>query len=292
MDPDHPRAENAEAVEVADGRGPVLAQRALALVAALRDVNVKSRGLALGQLEPGADHRRRCAVWAVRRRLDHDGRVTAMRGDQLARAPRGICGRLPVALGSARPVVHRARQDEPDPDRPRGLDHGFGVVVALVLEVEEVDARGGAVPEHLGERERGAERDPAAVEPLGERVEHPLTPAGEVEVVAQPAQERLERVAMGVDGTGQERLAVERDVVGLGTPDRLERGDPALRERHRPARHEAASGQDQVGDESQGHSGASQTVSSWLLRKWLGVIVQPRSRALCGTMRCHWKVKM
>src|SRR5215831_9310270 len=35
---------------------------------------------------------------------------------------------------------------------------------------------------------------------------------------------------------------------------------------------------------------ASHTVSSWLLRKWLGVMVQPRTFALWGTMRCHWKV--
>ena len=174
----------------------------------------------------------------------------------------------------------------------RGLDHRLGVLVALVLEVEEVDARGGAVPEHLGERERRAQRDPVAVEPLRERVEHAIAPAREVEVVTEAAQQRLEGVAVCVDGAGQERLARERDVAGLAAADRLDRGDTASGQGHRLPRREAAFGQDQVWDEPQGHSGASQTVSSWLLRKWLGVIVQPLSRALCGTIRCHWKVKM
>jgi hypothetical protein len=38
------------------------------------------------------------------------------------------------------------------------------------------------------------------------------------------------------------------------------------------------------------HGSASHTVSSWLFRKWLGVIVQPRTRALWATIRCHWNV--
>jgi hypothetical protein len=42
------------------------------------------------------------------------------------------------------------------------------------------------------------------------------------------------------------------------------------------------------------YSGASQTVSSWVFRKWLGVIVQPRTRALCGTTRYQksWKTSL
>ena len=37
---------------------------------------------------------------------------------------------------------------------------------------------------------------------------------------------------------------------------------------------------------------ASQTVSSCWFRKWLGMIVQPRTFELCGMMRCHWKPMM
>src|SRR6267143_5441973 len=163
---------------------------------------------------------------------------------------------------------------------------------ALILKVEEIDAGGGAVPEHLGERERRAERDPAPVESLGERIQHAIPPAREVEVVTETAQERLEGVAVGVDGAGQERFARERDVAGLAPAGGLDRGDPAAGQGDRLPRRPAALRQDQVGDESRAHSGASQTVSSWLSRKWLGVIVQPLSRALCGTIRCHWKVTM
>jgi len=61
--------------------------------------------------------------------------------------------------------------------------------VAAVVEVEEVHARRHAVAQHLGEGEGGAERDALAVEPLGERIEHAVAPAREVEVVAEPAQQ-------------------------------------------------------------------------------------------------------
>jgi hypothetical protein len=113
------------------------------------------------------------------------------------------------------------------------------------------------VTEHLGERERGAERNAAAVEALGERIEHPVAPAGEVEVVAEAAQQRLKGVAVRVDGPGQERLAVEHDVAGLDAVDWPNRRDPAVGERDRPSRREAALGQDEVGNEPRAHSGAS-----------------------------------
>jgi len=47
---DHPRPEHAEAVEVADGRGAVLPERPLALVAPLGDVDVERRPLRLRDL--------------------------------------------------------------------------------------------------------------------------------------------------------------------------------------------------------------------------------------------------
>ena len=43
MHADHPRPEHAEPIEVADRRGAVLPERALALVAPLGDVDVEAR---------------------------------------------------------------------------------------------------------------------------------------------------------------------------------------------------------------------------------------------------------
>ena len=126
---------------------------------------------------------------AVRGRVHVDRRVVAVGGDQLAHTARRLRRALAVALGRALPVVHRARQHEPDPDGAGGGDHRLRVLVAAVVEVEEVHARRHAVAQHLGEREGGAERDALAVEPLGERIEHAVAPAREVEVVAEPAQQ-------------------------------------------------------------------------------------------------------
>src|SRR2546430_7706056 len=114
-----------------------------------------------------------------------------MGGDQLPRPPCRVGNGLAVAPGRAFPVVHRTREDETDPHPAGRVDHGPGVLVAGIVKVEEVDARRRAVEQHLGEREGGAERDPRAVELLRERIEHPVAPAHEVEVVAEASQERL-----------------------------------------------------------------------------------------------------
>ena len=37
---------------------------------------------------------------------------------------------------------------------------------------------------------------------------------------------------------------------------------------------------------------ASQTVSSCWFRKWLGMMVQPRTLDECGMIRCHWNPMM
>ncbi len=250
VDADHPRAQHAEAVEMAQRGGAVLAERALALVASLGHVDVKPRGLRLRDLPPCPDHRRGRAVRAVRRGLHHRGLVVAVRRDQLTGPARRVRDRLPVALGRALPVVHAARQDQADPDHPRGLDHRLGVRVARVLEVEEVHAGRDAALQHLGEGEGGAERDPLTVQPLGKGVEHAIAPAGEVEVVAETAQERLEGVAVRVDRPRHQRPAGKPDVVRGGAVKGLDRHDPAAVERHRSARSPSRLGQDQIRDES------------------------------------------
>src|SRR5262245_54627997 len=137
-----------------------------------------------------------------------------MDGDQIAYATRRLRRALAIAPGCALPVVHRARQHEPNPDRARGGDHGLGILVAAVVEIEKVNARGHAVAQHLRERERGAESDALAIEPLGEWIEHAVAPTGEVEIVTEPAQQRLERVAVRVDRAWQQRASGQRDVAG------------------------------------------------------------------------------
>src|SRR5215468_595308 len=89
----------------------------------------------------------------------------------------------------------------------RRLDHRLRVVVALILEVEEVHAGGGAVQEHLREGEGGPEVDALAVEACRVRVEDAIAPRHEVEVVAEPAEQRLEGVAVRVHRAGQEERA-------------------------------------------------------------------------------------
>ena len=71
-------------------------------------------------------------------------------------------------------------------------------------------------------------------------------------------------------------------------------GRPARRVRERPTRAVTPSARRAAPRAPPGHGGysASQTVSSVWFRKWLGMIVQPRTFALWGTMRCHWKPMM
>jgi hypothetical protein len=112
------------------------------------------------------------------------------------------------------------------------------------------------VDEHLGEGEGGAEIDPLAVEPRREGIEHAVAPAHEVHVVAEPAQQRLEGMAMGIDGAGQQRAPGEADeVVGEGgiAPGGREGDDtrdPAVRDLDGAAGLEARVHQDEVGSES------------------------------------------
>ena len=90
------------------------------------------------------------------------------------------------------------------------------------------------------------------------RVEHAVAPGHEVEVVAEAAQERLKRVAVRVDGAGQERLAGQAlDVRGAaaGRRRRADVGDPAVGDGDRAPALEAAVDQDEVGSQAR-HRGA------------------------------------
>src|SRR5262249_53269846 len=141
-------------------------------------------------------------------------------------------------------------------DVPSRLNDRLRVVAAVVLQVEEVHARAGAVEQHLGEREGGAEIDAVAVEPRRVRVEHAVAPRHEVEVVTEPAEQRLEGVTVGVDGAGEERLPGEPHEVG-GERGVAPRGrerpdvdDATVLDGHRQVRHEAAIDEHQVRDEA------------------------------------------
>ena len=215
MHADHPLPEHAQLVQIADGRGPVVLQRLRSLVLAFRHVDVERRVGGLSDLEAGADHPGGGPVRAVRGRLHADERIATILRDQVPGAPRRLGRLFSIPRGRTLPIVHGPGQHEPDADVARGLDHRLGIVVALVLEIEEVHARGDAVEEHLGEGEGRAEIDAAAVETRRVGVEHAIAPGHEVEVVAEPAQERLEGVTVRVDGAGEERFPREpRDVRG------------------------------------------------------------------------------
>src|SRR6266849_10922671 len=99
--------------------------------------------------------------------------------------------------------------------------------------------------EHLGEGKGRAEIDAVAVEPRRIGVEHAVAPRHEVEVVAEPAQERLEGVAVRVDGAGGEGLAGESHDARLAL-DRCGGSDPSVRDIEGKIRLEAAAGVDEI----------------------------------------------
>jgi hypothetical protein len=108
------------------------------------------------------------AAGTVGRGLDGDDGILGVSRDQIRRAPRRLVRLFPVAGGRSVPIVHGAREDQPYAYVARGLDHRLGVLVPLVLEVEEVHARGGTVEQHLREGEGRPEVDALAIEAGGE----------------------------------------------------------------------------------------------------------------------------
>ena len=249
MDADHALAEHAELVQVAYGRGPMLGEGALALVLSFRHVNVEGRAHGLRHLEARADHGGRGAMWAVGRGLDGDDGILRVSRDEIRGAPGRLVRLFPVAGGRPLPVVHGAREDQPDPHVARGPDDRLGVVVPLVLEIEEVHACGRAVQQHLREGEGGAEVNALAVEARGERVEYPIAPGHEIEVVSEPTQERLEGVAMDVDRAGEEEPAGETKCAGAVSGRRDVRDAP-VGHVHGEPRLDAAAGIDEIGEEA------------------------------------------
>ena len=257
MHADHALAEHSELVEIADGRGAVLFEGARALVLAFGHVDVKGRARRLRHLESGADHGGRRAVGAVWRRVHADQRVLRVPADEIGRALRSFGRLLTIAWGRSLPVIHRARHHQADARVPRGLDHRLGIVVALVLEVEKIHAGGRAVEQHLSKSEGRAEIDAVAVEPCRVRIEHAVAPRHEVEVVTEPAQERLEAVTVRVDRARQERLS--RELEGVRLAGVRSDGDSPVRDVHAEARLEAATGIDEIGREA--HQGRDSTVA-------------------------------
>ena len=107
--------------------------------------------------------------------------------------------------------------------------------------------------EHLlGERELGAERDRAAVQALGERMQHPVAPTHEIEVVAEPTQERLERVAVSVDHPRHQRPAGQADVARLCGTHVVHGSDPAIGARDSAPVLPSRLGQNEISKKSHG----------------------------------------
>jgi hypothetical protein len=182
----------------------VLFQALLALVTALGHVDVHRDAELLGHRRPGGEHPRAGRVDGVRRGLHERASVPADLVMQRAHVLRGAVGRLLVAGRRARPVVHRAGQDDSDADLPGGLDHGHGVLVPAVVQVEEVGHGRDAHASHLREVEPRAGPDRVAVEALRERIEDAVAPRHERQVVAVAAEEGLERVRVRVHRPGDD----------------------------------------------------------------------------------------
>ena len=92
-------------------------------------------------------------------------------------------------------------------------------------------------------------RDAAPIEPCGERIEDTVPPGHEVEIVAEPAQERLERVAVGVDRAGKESLTGQPYVEGARRADVVDGGDMAAGDPDRAVRFPAGIRQDEIGEQ-------------------------------------------
>ena len=138
----------------------------LTLVATFGHVDVKREFEIGGQGRPRADHVRAGGVDRVRGRLSECHPIAAQRTGQLPEVPLSDPGCFLESLGSAGPVVHRARQHQTDAHLLRGIHHGQIVLVPAVVQVEEVDGRGDAGPGHLGEVEQRPGLDGFPVEPF------------------------------------------------------------------------------------------------------------------------------
>ena len=102
----------------------------------------------------------------------------------------------------------------PDAEPPGRLDRRRGVVVALGVEIVEVAHGGDAVEQHLAEREQRCGRHVVGAQPRRVAVQRLIAPRQKRQIVADPAQQRLEAVVVGVDGTGHHRAARPVDAPG------------------------------------------------------------------------------
>ncbi len=195
--------------------------------------------------------------------MDVDRVVVAMGRDERFHASARIGDGLAVTLGSPLPVVEGARQHEPDAHAARRLDDGLRVLVAVVVQVEKIHAGGRTVAQHLGESERRAQCDAVAIESLREGIEHAVAPAHEIEVVAEPAQQRLEGVAVGVHRPRQQCLAPKPHIAGLDGTRRADERDPAIGDRNRAVGHPTVGREGEVRQEPHVRTGLRQTAMMW-----------------------------
>jgi hypothetical protein len=165
-----------------------------------------------GAAGAGLDHRRGRAVLAVRRRLHRDPEAGAIVVAAVQRLEVGDRGGdvLAVRRRRAVPVVEAAGQHDAHAQPLRRLDGRRRVVVAAGVEVVEVAHRGDAVQQHLAEGEQRRGGHAVGIEARRVAVERAVAPLEEGQVVADPAQQRLEAVVVGVDRPGISARPVQR----------------------------------------------------------------------------------
>jgi hypothetical protein len=99
--------------------------------------------------------------------------------------------------------------------------------------------------------------DGLAIQPLGERIEDPLAPPAEGEVVAQPTKQGLERVCVAVDASRDDRhlppvfaFVIGKAVCEFGRRARVQ--DPAALDHQPMSSLPSVVGKDELGGD-QGH---------------------------------------
>src|SRR5680860_1196551 len=115
------------------------------LVGGLGKVEVTRHIELAGDLERAGDGVGRGGVQGVRCGLNRDKRITLVFKDQLLTAGGGFMGLLPVARrrrAGGILVIERAREHESYAGVARRVDDSARVVVAAVVQIEEIDGRG------------------------------------------------------------------------------------------------------------------------------------------------------
>ena len=151
------------------GRGSVASDDLLPLVGRLREMEMARNGQPVGDFERQRDRLGRSSMERVRSGLNRHERIVLVRLGELD----GSLGRLLRGLSEAGgrvrrrvSVVEGAREHEPDAEIARGTDYVLGILVATVVQIEEVDCGRHPRKKCLGECEQRSRVDRVAVELL------------------------------------------------------------------------------------------------------------------------------